>query len=285
MLTDFTKSCRDLIIGRTTSPLFGAFATSWLVWNYRTILVIFSDGDYAKKIEFIQTRLYPTPHEAYSYALAGPLFTAIVILLVYPFPARWAFDFTHKKHMALLESRDKIEGLKPISEKEALELRKKILSKEREYSETIKDKEDQIETLTALVRDLRESIKKPNDAYDQRIAALTEQIERERTENNQLKIKISGLEHPQSMILSSDEINILRAICEKGGSEMEYHSLNRAAKSGALIVFQHYIDKMTGHGLIQVAPHPDSANHKIVELTAFGRSYVVQNNLLPTKST
>ena len=56
---DFSDSFKAYLYDRTTSPLFGAFAASWIAWNYEIILTIFSGWEVDKKIEFINTVLLP----------------------------------------------------------------------------------------------------------------------------------------------------------------------------------------------------------------------------------
>jgi hypothetical protein len=50
MFDDAIKSIRAELYERVASPLLGSFIVSWLIWNYRLILLIFFDEKNNRKV-------------------------------------------------------------------------------------------------------------------------------------------------------------------------------------------------------------------------------------------
>ena len=58
MIEDISKSIKANMYERATSPLFGAFAISWAIWNYKTILAILSSMTVKEKVSYIENEIY-----------------------------------------------------------------------------------------------------------------------------------------------------------------------------------------------------------------------------------
>lgn len=102
-MDDFIKSIKATLYDRTTSPLFGAFCISWIIWNYELILILFSSMEALEKINFIKLALYPTFVECILRGGVYPLITAGAFIYGYPYPAKFVYEFTYKKQKELKE--------------------------------------------------------------------------------------------------------------------------------------------------------------------------------------
>lgn len=81
-------SVKDALKKRMTSLWAGTFVIAWATWNYRFLLVMLSDGDYAKKLDFIDEGLAHPPGGwegigpplffSFSYVLLAPLLSLAV---------------------------------------------------------------------------------------------------------------------------------------------------------------------------------------------------------------
>lgn len=80
MLTDVVNSVKAALYDRTSSPLFGAFAISWVGWNYRLLLVALSEGNYAEKLVYISGILYRSTQDYLLYFCGAPLATAVAFI-------------------------------------------------------------------------------------------------------------------------------------------------------------------------------------------------------------
>jgi hypothetical protein len=56
--SDMVAEVKEEAKRRIASPLFGAYALSWCSFNYQLLIVLFSAGDYEKKIKYITSDLY-----------------------------------------------------------------------------------------------------------------------------------------------------------------------------------------------------------------------------------
>lgn len=166
MLDDLTKEIKAQLYERVKSPLFGAFALSWVVWNYRVLVALVSDLKFAEKMEFID-KAYPSALELSLHGALGPLVSAILFLWLYPYPARWMYSYWATQQKELKKVQQRIEDETPLTQEEANALRKAGLLQVREFQAQLKE-------LAATNKELEERAK-----------LLQEEIARLTTERNQ----------------------------------------------------------------------------------------------------
>lgn len=155
MLDDLTKEIKVQLYERVKSPLFGAFAFSWVGWNYRGLLAAISDMPFKDKMAYLDG-LYPSP-EAWGWHCFGwPLLTAIGFLLLYPWPARGMYWYWAKQQKELKKVQQSIEDDTPIMQDEANALRKASL--------------EQVTQVQAQLRDMSQA----NRELNERLKVLTE---------------------------------------------------------------------------------------------------------------
>lgn len=93
---ELTRSMLHTVRERVTSPFTGALALSWIAWNYKAVLVLFSSKSVEDKIVFWEFLIYRDDGDAMTMLLWGPLLTAFLIVTVYPIGSLamygvWAF--------------------------------------------------------------------------------------------------------------------------------------------------------------------------------------------------
>lgn len=165
MLDDLTKEIKAQLYERVKSPLFGAFAFSWVVWNYRALLAAVADLSFKDRMAYLDG-LYPSLEAWGWYCLGGPLLTALGFLVVYPWPARLMYWYWAYQQKELKKIQQSIEDEMPLTQEEAKALRKTSLSQvaevenrlremmqvNREMTERLKQAEEDIHRIT-LERD------------------------------------------------------------------------------------------------------------------------------------
>lgn len=126
MLDDLTKEIKAQLYERVKSPLFGAFALSWVGWNYRAILAVLSKMSFQETLAYFD-KLYPSNFDWLWHCFGGPLVTAVAFLIVYPYPARWMYGYWATQHKKLKKVQQDIEDETPLTQEEAKALRKTSL--------------------------------------------------------------------------------------------------------------------------------------------------------------
>ena len=168
MLEDAWKSIRAALYERTASPLFGAILGSWLVWNHRMILVLFSDESIRWKFNYIDNELYGDLKITFWLLILGPLLTASFFLFLYPYPARWVYQIWRHNQMKLKKVRQKIEDDTPLTMEESRKLRRQMTRLRDEYEEEIRHLGESRDVLRGSESELQERVQ----TYNKRIVEL-----------------------------------------------------------------------------------------------------------------
>jgi len=123
---------------RASSPVLIAFFVSWITWNIRTVLVIFTKGALNDKFKAIDN-LYPN---FWSYPLQGILYPALCALLfvaIYPYLAHLAFWHWQKQHIKIKKTQQSIQDQTPATQEEINTLRKTSLEQQIALQDRIRD--------------------------------------------------------------------------------------------------------------------------------------------------
>lgn len=162
MLQDFSDSFKAYLYDRTTSPLFGAFTFSWAVWNYEVILTILSGWSVDKKIYFMETTLFPyDPCESWLFnnfihsldLFFLPLISAVIILLVYPFPSQWIYVQWKSHQVKMHDAKLKLEKVQLVSNDVHEKLREEYFNLKTKLQNEIRTKDEEIEFLQKSLND------------------------------------------------------------------------------------------------------------------------------------
>lgn len=156
---------------RIINPLSLAFLLSWPVWNYKFILVFFSEMKPYVKFQYISGQVYPDAWTAFLHTLLGPVLTSAVYVCIYPFIIYGVMLITnwHGKRLELLRQRSFDET--PLSEERARAVR-------REAYEQLKNAESEMEVKREQVK----SLKLENTRLEGRLSSL--ENEKESLEND-----------------------------------------------------------------------------------------------------
>ncbi len=108
-----------------------------------------------EKIEYISNVLYTGS----VYSVIGtyyilPVISAAAFILLFPFPARWAYSYTRGKQKELKEIRQKIEDEEPLTQAEAKTLRRQHIELELAYEESLSKLRAENNRIKAVVAEL-----------------------------------------------------------------------------------------------------------------------------------
>ena len=151
MMEDVSKSIKANLYEKASSPLAGAFSLSWFIWNYKLILTIFSGLKLKEKIEYIEIILYPDFITTITVGFGYPLLSAVLLILIYPHPAKWIYEYWHTRQKELKEIKQKIEDDTPLTIEESRQLRRELLRLESDYDEEISKKNLEVDRLKEII--------------------------------------------------------------------------------------------------------------------------------------
>jgi len=138
MFDDLTKEIKAQLYERARSPLTGTFVISWFAWNIRAIVALISDMSFQEKIDYWNS-LYPLTSDIVISVFIGPLISASLFILLYPYPARWAFQFWYTQHKRLKEIQQKIEDKTPLTQEEANAIRRTALDQQAQLQSQLRE--------------------------------------------------------------------------------------------------------------------------------------------------
>ncbi|WP_156919303.1 hypothetical protein [Azovibrio restrictus] len=223
MIDELSKTIKAQLYERVGSPLFSSFAISWACWNYKFILVIISSMGAVEKLNYINTHLFNTPLD---YLLNGtllPTVTALLIIYVYPIPARHVYEYHRKKQQELKKLQHKIDGETVITKEEKWEI---IESAERQKN----DYESRIEK---LIQD--------NNLLKNRLA----HIEQNTPPTSRTEIQKDETTPP----FTNDELKILNIIANSTDDGTSITNIIQMTQIGRMYV-EHYVRKLEDLNLI-----------------------------------
>lgn len=169
MLDDLTKEIKAQLYDRVRSPLFGAFALSWAVWNYKLILAVLSGMDFDKKMAFID-KMYPTTPDLLISWFIAPLGSAVLFLAAYPVPALMAYEYWADRQRALKVVQQQLEDKTPLTQEEANAIRKASLEEVGALRSELKELGEDNKELKNRLKVLQDE----NERLDSECATLEE---------------------------------------------------------------------------------------------------------------
>ena len=154
-MDDLIKSFKAQMYDRVTSPLLSSFLISWAAWNHRLFLVIFSsDFKIKEKFQYIDNVLYPGLYEVGLRGFLWPLLSALALLLLYPIPGRWIYEYVHNEQKKLKEIQQRIDDETPLSKADAQKLRAEVRKTVTEHVKEIAERDAEIEKLKKSLSEL-----------------------------------------------------------------------------------------------------------------------------------
>lgn len=229
MLDEITKSIRAELYDRSVSPLMGSFIISWLLWNYKFVLLFFSELAIDEKFKSFDKLYSGYETEKILFWLIFPSITTIIYLYAYPILAKPVFEYSRKRQKELKEIKTKIEDETPLTIEESRDLRNRFSELEDEYLKEIERKNREIDRLKSQI----EETQKPTEP---KINELQKDNPQEKTNNN-------ASEHKGK--LSKQEVAVLKhlgtsysgrdAILSEFENRLEaMHTINQLHKRGYL---------------------------------------------------
>lgn len=168
MFEDLYKSTKESIVERLSSPLIGSFALAWCLWNYKFLVILFSNAGVTQTFHLIESIAFPDATTIVFRGVLFPIATAMSYVFLYPYPALKVYEFTLQRQRASNKVRQQIEDETPLTVEESRAIRAKAITREKELEETIDRLNKEIATLKADLQRSRRTVKKDPDLAEAR---------------------------------------------------------------------------------------------------------------------
>lgn len=156
MLDDLTKTIKAQLYDRATSPLSGAFIVSWVVWNYKVIVILVSSMPAMQKLTYIDAHLFPTYEEVLWRGVAYPLLSALAYIFLYPLPSKYVYQYSRSRQKELKQIQQKIDDDTPMTQEEVRELRKESVRIMQDYEQQIAQRSAEVTRLRNLLAEAQQ---------------------------------------------------------------------------------------------------------------------------------
>ncbi len=154
-MEDVIKTIKAQLYDRATSPLSGAFIISWCLWNWRVLVILFSDMPVDEKFIYIDTKIFITSSDLILNSMVYPLIPTLLIIFLYPWPARFVYEYSRVQQRKLKEIQQKIEDEEPLTKEQAREIKANVTEKESRFENTLNRKDEKIQVLENLNKELQ----------------------------------------------------------------------------------------------------------------------------------
>lgn len=185
-MDNLLNSIKAVLYERTTSPMIGAFVVSWLGWNYRTVVIMFSELPAIQKFNYIENTLYPSYVQSGLFLLLLPAVTAAIYLFALPYPARFVHKFWRQRQKELRDDKLSVENATLLSVEESRSIRQRVIDIQSEYDRALSHSESEVENLKESLQLREQEFEKLNDEL--------------------LKVKSSKLSESETEIVSDEVI-------------------------------------------------------------------------------
>jgi predicted DNA-binding transcriptional regulator len=153
MFDEITKSFQTQISERLYSPIMGSFVISWSLWNYKFFVILFSHEPVTHTFSLIEQFVFPNPATLFLKGLLFPILTSVAYIFIYPYPAKFVYEFTRKKQKEIIEIRQRIEEETLLTVEDSRKIRSEFTRLQFEH-------ESEIDQLNNEINRLKEELKK-----------------------------------------------------------------------------------------------------------------------------
>ncbi len=153
MFDDLVKTVKAQLYDRVSSPLFSCFLISWTGWNYKFILALISTMKVQDKLIFIDNVIYPGHNNVILHGFIFPLITALLIIYIYPYPAKITYKFYRHRQAELKEIQQAIDDETPLTKDEAKKIRSDALKMTINFEAEIERLQEENFSLRNIIKD------------------------------------------------------------------------------------------------------------------------------------
>ncbi len=251
MFEDMTRSIKASLYERVSSPLFGAFLVSWSLWNYKVILIIFSSLPVIEKIDHLEgITVYKDTFDFVTCGFVYPLFSSLLFIFLYPFPAKIIYGYWNRKQKELKELKQKIEDETPLTIEESRRIRRNAMRLEVEFEEELNRKEEELNKLKELIQTLQ-------------------------SKESEVQIKTTGKSRDETVVFNDEQLSVIAYIAGKGGTVLDQEYLRDIKLD--VVKAKYYLEDLESKKYIR-RDYRAGAHHS--DLTTLGKKLAIEKSFV-----
>lgn len=152
---DIKKSINSVFEERLTSPLYGSFIISWLIWNWKIVyLTIFVSQDSIAPINKIDYIL--SNYKNWWNILLYPTISAILLVVAVPWLANWAFKIYLHYEKERISMREQLDAGKRLTFAQSAAIRNSMNQAEIEQERQIEKREIELKIFKEQINQLNQ---------------------------------------------------------------------------------------------------------------------------------
>lgn len=216
IIENFATNVKAQLYERIANPLTSTFVISWLLWNYKVVMVLFSSDSLIHKFAFIHNSIFITFGDALLYGFIYPAISTYIYLFLLPSLSLIVYKKWKKDQEALVSSKNEIEKNRLLTQEESDNLRTEIYDFKEATKKKYKTLEDEKEAYSRALQNEKDSNKIIEEKYRSDILKLEQVIdsfntEKTDTETNakslsELKNEIESLKKDNNFLMLEDSI-------------------------------------------------------------------------------
>lgn len=148
MLSDILESTKQSLLERLSNPLIGSFVISWCLWNWKFLVILFSDSTVSQTFNLVSTIAFPNLWSCFTQGFLLPLISSAIYIFLIPYPSQVVYAFTLKRQREANQVKQKIQNETLLSVEESNILKEEFREYERKTKEKIASLNDEIEKLS-----------------------------------------------------------------------------------------------------------------------------------------
>lgn len=156
-MVDFMKEVKAQLYDKVSNPLLACFAASWNIWNWRLVLGVLFGTGYETRQAVVQEQIAQSGawfQQLWFY----PLLSAVLYIAIYPWVARCVCWYWENQQKELKRLRQKIEDATPISQEEAIRLRRTNREELRRMEGEVDETQRRIQELQLTLNEREQKI-------------------------------------------------------------------------------------------------------------------------------
>lgn len=207
MITETKQSINSILYERISSPLFGTFILTWVIWNWKILFTLFFVSEEILKINKVD---YIVSNFKNSNNLIwGPIVSTIIILTIIPFISNGAYWLSLKFKKWRIEQKNIVEKKQLLSIEQSIQLREQIMNMDKKFESILSGKNNEISQLNLLIENYRnnkEPIENSSNPNSMEIQDLAYRIISNQELSNSLETISSYIQGGYSGLVSGGKV-------------------------------------------------------------------------------
>ncbi|MCH7422637.1 hypothetical protein [Shewanella sp. MM_2022_3] len=294
MIENLTSQMKATLYKRASSPLFSSFCISWLICNYRILILFFSSLEPRYKIYEIE--LLTGKEGAFWSLYLIPAFVAVFYATLFPHLENGIYKIWLSGNRKLINSKAESDGETKLSQEQVNNLKAELYSYKQSYLDLLDSNNSEIkelkEKLSSQVEDSKKTLtekevelnlkygddlKKATATFNKQITSLTQSYEdanaklnEARTEIERLMEKVALLE-PKNVDLDDLKYKILDLLVNSASFTYPKHSLLQQYSGTKKLEVDAVINGLVNSQYVKIK---NTINQKeLLEITEIGKRF------------